>query len=389
MSKLDLVILCGGKGSRLKSLTKNIPKPLLKIDRIEFLNYIINFYQKYNFRKIYLLAGYKGNIIKKKFNKKLFNLIEVEVIVEKDPMGTGGCLQLLKKKITNNFLLVNGDSFIEYNFLDFNSLNKKFIGKMLISDNKNYREVKVMNTVNLKKNVIFFDKNSKKINAGVYLFSNKIFKRIKKNTVSLEKEIMPDLIRQKLIEGFYSNKYFIDIGIKKNLNIAKKTLKYVLRKPAAFLDRDGVLNHDYGHVGYYKDFRWKKGAVAALRYLNKKKYYTFIVTNQSGIARGYYSEEQFFKLHLKIKHILASKKIFIDEVFYCPHHPTVGKGIYKVKCKCRKPNNFLIKKAFMKWPIIKKESFMIGDKESDLLCAKKSNIKFLKKLKDIYSESNY
>ena len=77
MSKLDLVILCGGKGSRLKSLTKNIPKPLLKLDRIEFLNYIINFYQKYNFRKIYLLAGYKGNIIKKKFNKKLFNLIEV------------------------------------------------------------------------------------------------------------------------------------------------------------------------------------------------------------------------------------------------------------------------------------------------------------------------
>ena len=98
MSKLDLVILCGGKGSRLKKLTKNIPKPLLKINNIEFLNYIINFYQKYNFRKIYLLAGYKGRQIKKKFDKKLFNLIKVEVIIEKFPMGTAGCLRLLKKK---------------------------------------------------------------------------------------------------------------------------------------------------------------------------------------------------------------------------------------------------------------------------------------------------
>ena len=138
MSKLDLVILCGGKGSRLKKLTKNIPKPLLKINNIEFLNYIINFYQKYNFRKIYLLAGYKGRQIKKKFDKKLFNLIKVEVIIEKFPMGPAGCLRLLKKKIKNKFLLVNGDSYIDYNFIDFNSLNKKFIGKMLIVDNKNY-----------------------------------------------------------------------------------------------------------------------------------------------------------------------------------------------------------------------------------------------------------
>jgi D-glycero-D-manno-heptose 1,7-bisphosphate phosphatase len=389
MSKLDLVILCGGKGSRLKKLTKNIPKPLLKINNIEFLNYIINFYQKYNFRKIYLLAGYKGRQIKKKFDKKLFNLIKVEVIIEKFPMGTAGCLRLLKKKIKNKFLLVNGDSYIDYNFIDFNSLNKKFIGKMLIVDNKNYREVKEMKTVNLKKKVVIFDKKSNKINGGVYLFSNEIFDKINKNTFSLEKEIIPNLIKHKQMEGVYSSKYFIDIGVKKNFNLARKTLKYILQKPAAFLDRDGVLNYDYGYVGFYKDFKWNTGAIKALEFLNKKKYYIFIVTNQSGIARGYYSEKQFLKLQLKIKNILALKKIFIDDVFYCPHHPTAGKGIYKVKCKCRKPNNLLIKKAFMKWPIIKKESFMIGDKESDLLCAKKSNIKFLKKLKDIYNENSY
>ena len=97
MSK-DLVILCGGKGLRLKSLTKKFPKPLLKINNIPFLDYLINFYQKYNFKKIYLLAGYKGNQIKKLYDKKNFNFIDIEVIIEKNEMGTGGSLLQLKKK---------------------------------------------------------------------------------------------------------------------------------------------------------------------------------------------------------------------------------------------------------------------------------------------------
>ncbi|RPG53585.1 MAG: hypothetical protein CBE48_001060 [Flavobacteriales bacterium TMED288] len=94
----DLVILCGGKGTRLKSLTKNTPKPLLKINKIPFLDYLLNFYQRYYFKKIYLLAGYKAKEIKKKYQNKKFNLIDVEVVVEKKLMGTGGSLLQLKKK---------------------------------------------------------------------------------------------------------------------------------------------------------------------------------------------------------------------------------------------------------------------------------------------------
>ena len=124
MSK-DLVILCGGKGLRLKSLTKKFPKPLLKINNIPFLDYLINFYQKYNFKKIYLLAGYKGNQIKKLYDKKNFNFIDIEVIIEKNEMGTGGSLLQLKKKINNDFILINGDSFVDYNFENFKS--KRFI----------------------------------------------------------------------------------------------------------------------------------------------------------------------------------------------------------------------------------------------------------------------
>ena len=94
--KKDLVILCGGKGTRLKSFTKNIPKPLIKINNIPFLDYLINFYQRYQFKKIYLLAGYKAKKIQKIYQDKKFNLIDVEVVVEKKLMGTGGSLLQLK-----------------------------------------------------------------------------------------------------------------------------------------------------------------------------------------------------------------------------------------------------------------------------------------------------
>jgi D,D-heptose 1,7-bisphosphate phosphatase len=380
----DLVILCGGKGLRLKSLTKKFPKPLLKINNIPFLDHLINFYQKYNFNKIYLLAGYKGDQIKKLYDKKSFNFIDIEVIIEKNEMGTGGSLLQLKNKINNDFILINGDSFVDYNFDKFNKLKKNFLGKILMSSEKNYKENKKLIGLKINdKNQIYFSKNSNFFNAGVYYFKKEIFKYITKNS-SLENDILPTLINSKKICGLTTNGYFIDIGLPKNLNLAKKNLILQLERPSVFFDRDGVLNHDYGYVHKYSEFRWKKNVLKALKYLTAKNYYIFVITNQAGIGRGYYSEDQFKKLHKKIKSELSKKKIYIDDVVYCPHHPTEAIGVYKKKCQCRKPNNLLIKNIYKKWLINSKKSIMIGDKSSDQACAKKSKIKFLWSKKDLY-----
>ncbi|RPG53599.1 MAG: HAD-IIIA family hydrolase [Flavobacteriales bacterium TMED288] len=151
-----------------------------------------------------------------------------------------------------------------------------------------------------------------------------------------------------------------------------------------FFDRDGVLNHDYGYVHTYSKFKWKQNVLKTLKYLNEKKYYLFIITNQAGIGRGYYSENQFYELHKKLKIFLCKKKIYIDEVVFCPHHPTKGVGIYKKNCRCRKPNNLLVQNIFKKWPVNIKNSLMIGDKQSDKKCAEKSKLKFYFSEKDLY-----
>ena len=387
MSKISLVILCGGKGKRLGNLTSQLPKPLLNVGKNSFLEVLIQYYQKYDFEKIYLLAGYKGKKIEQKFHLKSFNFINCEVIIEKKPLDTAGCLSLLKNKIKNDFLLINGDSYVEYNFNKFIKKKKLVNYKILLTSSKIYSQNKKLINLDIKNSKAFYNIKSKKFNSGVYYFSKKILKIIPNNSsTSLEKNIIPKKIKNQSLYADFTNKFFIDIGTKKNFYLAKKLLIRRIKKPAIFLDRDGVLNHDFGYVNEIKNFIWKKNTLKALKFLNNKNYYIFIITNQSGIGRGYYSENQFIKLHKNLKKNLSIKKIFIDDVKYCPHHPIFGKGKYKIKCNCRKPGNKMILDIMKKWNIDKKNSFMIGDKAIDEKCAIKSELDFYYAKDDLFKQ---
>ena len=107
LNKIDLIILAGGRGSRISKLTRKHPKPLIKFKNKHFLSYLINYYSKYPFQKIFILAGYKGDQIFKRYNKKISNGIEIDCIVEKNELGTGGALNQLKKKTSHNLVIMN------------------------------------------------------------------------------------------------------------------------------------------------------------------------------------------------------------------------------------------------------------------------------------------
>ncbi len=156
------------------------------------------------------------------------------------------------------------------------------------------------------------------------------------------------------------------------------------KKPAAFLDRDGVINYDYGYVFKYEDFKLRPGVIKGLRYLKKNNYRIFLITNQSGIARGFFTEKDLRLLHSKFQRYLIKKKIKLDEIKYSPYHP---KGKIKKFTKShasRKPDNLMIKQILKKWSIDKKKSFMIGDNLSDKKCAKKSKLYFQYAKKNFY-----
>tara|TARA_B100001093_G_scaffold423202_1_gene416030 strand:- start:1113 stop:1631 length:519 start_codon:yes stop_codon:yes gene_type:complete len=137
---------------------------------------------------------------------------------------------------------------------------------------------------------------------------------------------------------------------------------------AIFLDRDGVINHDFGYVYKISDFRLIDGVTDALKFFQLKEYLLIIVTNQSGIGRGFFTEQEFQEINSHMLKIFKNDSININSIYYCPHHPNDN-------CKCRKPKNYLIEKAIKEYKIDRKISYFIGDKYSDMLASQKSKLK--------------
>ncbi len=136
---------------------------------------------------------------------------------------------------------------------------------------------------------------------------------------------------------------------------------------AVFLDRDGTINVDKGYVYKVEDFYIIDGVLESIKILNKAGYNVIIITNQSGVARGYYSEEDVIYLHKYIKMLFNQYDVHIDDFYYCPHHPILGVGKYKFECNCRKPKSGLIERGIKNFNIDVNKSWMIGDKESDVI----------------------
>ena len=144
-------------------------------------------------------------------------------------------------------------------------------------------------------------------------------------------------------------------------------------KRACFLDRDGVINVDKNYVYNISDFEWIEGAQNAIKYLRDKNFYIFIVTNQSGIARGLYSEQEVKKLHQFVNSELMKIGTLIDDFFISPYHPNFP-DFYSDLSNLRKPDTGMLKLAQKKWNFDKSKSFMIGDQETDMQCAKRFGI---------------
>ena len=143
-----------------------------------------------------------------------------------------------------------------------------------------------------------------------------------------------------------------------------------------FLDRDGVINKDFGYVGNWADFHFCPGALDALQVLSDKHVNIVIVTNQSGIARGYYTEKEYNVLTEKMLDVMQKHGVIISSVYHCPHYIDGDVVKYAVTCDCRKPKPGMILKGLEALSVKAENAIMIGDKDSDELASKAANLKF-------------
>jgi D,D-heptose 1,7-bisphosphate phosphatase len=360
------LILVGGKGSRLGEITKKIPKPLLKINDKPFLDYLIKFLLKFKIKKIILLTKFKYQKFNKIYNGKKFGQTKIKCIEEKEYLGTSGSLKNVIKKLDKKFILCNGDTIFDINLFDFNKkLKKNDIGILACSSNQK----------NIKRYSKFNCKGKKLVSSGIYLFQREKIKKYLISPGSLENEVINKIPKNKFKKISY-NKKFIDIGIPKDLFRAKKILKDLEKKKCVFLDRDGVINYDYGYVHRKEKFKWKKNVIKAIKLLNDNGYLVIVISNQSGIGRGFYSHKDVEKLHTWINKKLISYGAFIDRFYFAPYFKFSKNKKYRQGEEFRKPNTGMFKKAMKDFKIDKYNSYFIGDNNGDKKAAKKFKIKY-------------
>jgi len=148
-----------------------------------------------------------------------------------------------------------------------------------------------------------------------------------------------------------------------------------VKKPAVFMDRDGTINEQMGYINHVSRFILLSGTAEAIKLLNRSEYLAIVISNQSGVARGYFPVELVEEVHARMRALLEKEDSFVDGIFFCPHYKTGVVPEYTIACDCRKPETGLIKKACKAFDIDMANSYVIGDRSTDIELAVRSNLK--------------
>jgi len=376
------VILCGGLGTRLGERTRSTPKPLLPVGDVPFLQILMQEVARSGIRRFVLLAAHFADQIgafASTVAEKLGIELTVEVSIEPDLAGTGGAVRHALHLLDEEFFLLNGDSFFDLPLhllaaqARRNSAAAGVLGLREIPNADRY------GVVTLEKDVVtsFGEKlhvnGPVLINGGVYLLRRSIVEKMPARC-SLEQDVLPDLATAGRLRGIASDGFFIDIGIEEAYQSAQQQLVEHRYRPALFLDRDGVLNVDHGHVGTPERFQWIDGAREAIKSFNACGYYVFVVTNQAGIAKGKYTEEDYWRLRDHVREELAMVGARIDDERFCPYHPDAIVPSLRQHSSWRKPGPGMLLDLMKKWPVDRSGSLMIGDKSWDIEAAEAAGI---------------
>jgi D,D-heptose 1,7-bisphosphate phosphatase len=350
-----------------------------------FLDYLLLEAWRFGFRKILFIADGGASRARESLDATRIDAdmrLPVD-IVKAEGVGTGGALFAARARLDERFLLLDGHCWFDFNWLSLVTANgaTDALATLALRECAGRQRRKAVHPqsalgralAGMTNNPPYGTLTHKDLaHGGVALLSARIIEHLSPSG-TLEDDVFPRLVSQGAVRAVLKSGRFIDLADPADRALAGGVPQWRPRA-AVFLDRDGTLNLDTGYVHQQEDFRWFPGAIQAVRWLNEAGYYVFVVTNQSGVARGLFDEAAVRKLNGWMNEELRAAGAHIDDMRYCPHHPDAGAAPYRIACACRKPAPGMLLDLMQRWPVIKEASVMVGDNERDSAAGRAAGI---------------
>ena len=408
---MKVVIMAGGRGTRISSIASDIPKPMIRIEDKPVLEREIECLRNQGFTDIIITVSHLGQIIIDYFgNGEKFG-VNIEYFVEKEPLGNAGALFKIKDKLTDDFLLLNADAIFDIDFnrlVEFHYMKGGLVTLFTHPNSHPYdsgllitnKEGAVLQWLTKEDARPEWYKN--RVNAGLHVINKKILDvEINTPKVDLDRQLLKPLQGTGKMFVYDSPEYVKDMGtpdryyavcddFKKGI-VQNRNLKN--KQKAIFLDRDGTINKYVGFLTNIDSFELLDGVSEAIKKINHSEYLCIVVTNQPVVARGEVTFEELDNIHNKMETLLGKDGAYIDGLYYCPHHP--HKGFVgeipelKFDCECRKPKPGMLLKAAKDFNIDLSKSYMIGDGDNDMLAGKNAGCMTIKVGEKAKEESDF
>ena len=388
---MKVILMAGGKGTRIQQIANDIPKPMIPIANKPVLEHQIECLKAQGFDDFIITVSHLSASIMNYFGDGSKFGVKIKYFNELTPLGNAGAILKIKDDLLNDdFLLLNADVMFDIDFEKFVAFHKNnnalvtlfthpnshpYDSAILIADENNI-VTRWLAKEDLKPT---YYKN--RVNAGLHVISPEIFKLLPdfdSEKIDLDRQILKPLCSTERVFCYDSPEYVKDMGTPERYNavvndylagrIQARNLKNKQR--AIFLDRDGTLNKFVGFLRDINDLELLSGVAEAVRKINLSGFLAIVITNQPVIARGEVTFNELENIHNKLECLLGEQGAFLDAIYFCPHHPDKGfEGEIpelKIKCSCRKPEPGMIFKAAEKFNIELKNSWVVGDSKSDI-----------------------
>jgi histidinol-phosphate phosphatase family protein len=395
----EVAILAGGAGTRLRARTGDLPKPMVPVRGKPLLQHQVELCRRFGFNDILLLLHHRPEAVLQHFGDGGAFGVRIGHAVETTPRGTAGALRDALPLLAPHFLVLYGDTFVDVELRRVLEAHHRTGADATLllhpNDHPHDSDLVVLDRDGHVRELLPYPHPPHRsarnlVNAALYAMRREGLERFApiEGQADIAKHMFPAMLAAgRPVGGYVTPEYIKDAGTPERLDKIERDIdtgvveRLSARAPrlAVFLDRDGTINEEVGHLRRPDQLALVGDAAAAIRRLNRSGHLAVVVTNQPVLARGEVNEDQLDAIHAQLDTLLGMQGAYLDATYVCPHHPDKGfageVAALKTICDCRKPGIALIERACRDLGIGIERSWFVGDSTSDIEAGRRAGLR--------------